>query len=93
IPLYVTSATLPTLILSDVTDLLHLRPNNTNHIFRSNDCPNIANSVRKMCHAVDLFQDLNFLILNNFKDGNPLPSKFLIFFNSIREAKMATYYL
>ncbi|EMD34258.1 hypothetical protein CERSUDRAFT_55318 [Gelatoporia subvermispora B] len=93
IPFYVASATLPTPVLSDVTDLLNLRPNQTDHIFRSNDRPDIAIGVRRMRHAADSYHDLDFLIPDNFKDGDPPPPKFLIFFNNIREAESAAQHL
>jgi ATP-dependent DNA helicase RecQ len=41
IPFYVASATLPPNILLDVTNILHLRRNETENIIRSNDRPEI----------------------------------------------------
>lgn len=62
IPFYVASATLPPPILRDVSDILHLRPENTEKIIRSNDRPNIHLVVRKMEHAIHTFRDLAFVI-------------------------------
>ncbi|EMD35389.1 hypothetical protein CERSUDRAFT_21069, partial [Gelatoporia subvermispora B] len=93
IPFYVASATLPTPILDDVTEVLHLRPRHTDHIFRSNNRPDIALCARKMRYSASSFKDLNFLIPKNFTDGDLPPPKFLIFFNSIKEAEATTRHL
>ncbi|OCH85845.1 P-loop containing nucleoside triphosphate hydrolase protein [Obba rivulosa] len=93
IPFYVASATLPSPILSDITDSLNLRSKCTDHIFRLNDWLDIAISVRKMQHAVNIFKDFNALILDNFQEGDPPPLKFLIFFDSIKEAEVAVWHL
>ncbi|EMD32167.1 hypothetical protein CERSUDRAFT_21294, partial [Gelatoporia subvermispora B] len=93
VPFYVASATLPSPVLADVSDMLHLRSTRTDFILRSNDRPDIALSVRKMRFSASSYKDLDFLIPNNFKDGDPRPPKFLIFFNSIKESEAATRYL
>ncbi|GBE79278.1 hypothetical protein SCP_0204760 [Sparassis crispa] len=93
IPFYVASATLPSTVLLDVGRMLQLREGCTEHIIRSNDRPNIAISVRKMQLSARSFEDLNFLIPEDFKDGDPPPSKFLIFFDNIKEAEAAVKHL
>ncbi|OCH86117.1 P-loop containing nucleoside triphosphate hydrolase protein [Obba rivulosa] len=93
IPFYIASTTLLSPVLSDITDSLNLQSKCTDHIFRSNDRPDIAISVRKMQHAVNTFKDFNALILDNFQEGDPPSLKFLIFFDSIKEAEVAVRHL
>ncbi|KZT63806.1 hypothetical protein DAEQUDRAFT_770277 [Daedalea quercina L-15889] len=96
IPFYVASATLPSPLLLDVADILHLRPDHTTYILRSNDHPDVHLAVRKMQYAAASFKDLDWLIPNSFKDfkdGDSPPKKFLIFFDSTKEAEKATKYL
>ncbi|KAH9911457.1 P-loop containing nucleoside triphosphate hydrolase protein [Fomitopsis serialis] len=93
VPFYVTSATLPDPLLADVAEILQLHKGQTEHIFRSNDCPDIALSVRQMEHAAHTFRDLEFLIASDFKEGDILPPKFLVFCNSVKETEAVCRYL
>lgn len=93
IPFYVASATLPSLVLLDVIDILRLRPDKTELILRSNDRPEIQLVIRGLRYPANSFKDLAFLIPDNFKEGDPRPEKFLIFFDSTKEAERATKYL
>ncbi|KAL6307300.1 P-loop containing nucleoside triphosphate hydrolase protein [Sparassis latifolia] len=80
-------------ILVDVAEILQLRKGHTEHIIRSNDRPNVAISVHKMQHAACSFKDLNFLISDNFKDGDTPPPKFLVFFDNIKKAEAVVQHL
>ncbi|KZT73988.1 P-loop containing nucleoside triphosphate hydrolase protein, partial [Daedalea quercina L-15889] len=93
IPFYIASATLPKPLLEDVAKTLCLRKDRTELILRSNDWPNIALSVRKMQHAAKTYCDLDFLIPDSFKEGDPPPPKFLIFCNNIKEAEAVCHHL
>ncbi|KAH9919666.1 P-loop containing nucleoside triphosphate hydrolase protein [Amylocystis lapponica] len=93
IPFYVASATLPAPVLLDVADTLHLRKGHTEHIFRSNDRPDIGLAVRKMQYAAASYHDLDFLIPDGFQEGDIPPPKFLIFFDNTKEAEAAVRHL
>ncbi|KAH9839264.1 P-loop containing nucleoside triphosphate hydrolase protein [Rhodofomes roseus] len=93
VPFYVASATLPASLLVDVTELLQLRKDRTEHIIRSNDRPDIALGVQMMQHAAHTFKDLDFLIPDNFQEGDVPPPKFLVFCNSVKETEAACKYL
>ncbi|PCH39772.1 nucleoside triphosphate hydrolase protein [Wolfiporia cocos MD-104 SS10] len=92
VPFYVASATLPSPLLRDVSEILQLRPNATTHFLRSNDRPDIHLAVRPMKYSASSFRDLNFLIPTNPAENNR-PRKFLIFFDSIKEAEAAVKHL
>lgn len=85
IPFYVTSATLPPLVLQDVMDILHIRKDNAYIIERSNDRQNVSICVREMLHPANSYLDLAFLIPRNRPSGWR-PPKFLIFFDDITES-------
>ncbi|KII86188.1 hypothetical protein PLICRDRAFT_114870, partial [Plicaturopsis crispa FD-325 SS-3] len=93
IPFYVASATLPAPVLLDVSEILRLRPDHTEHILRTNDRPNVHIMVRGLKFAANSFADLAFLIPDHFQDGDPPPEKFLIFFDNIKETEAAVRYL
>ncbi|TFY54480.1 hypothetical protein EVJ58_g8840 [Rhodofomes roseus] len=93
VPFYVASATLPASLLVDVTELLQLCKDRTEHIIRSNDRPDIALGVQMMQHAAHTFKDLDFLIPDNFQEGDVPPPKFLVFCNSVKETEAACKYL
>jgi superfamily II DNA helicase RecQ len=92
IPFYVTSATLPPLVLYDVMDILHIRHDNVHIMQRSNDRPNVHLIVRQMVHPAKSFLDLAFLIPDNLPPGWK-PPKFLVFFDSIAESIAAAKFL
>ncbi|KIJ35148.1 hypothetical protein M422DRAFT_181151 [Sphaerobolus stellatus SS14] len=89
---YVASATLPDEVLKDVWNKLHLKYD-TQIIRRTNDRWNCSLVVRPMQHAIRSFHDLDFLFPNGWTPGQLLPHKFLIFFNSRKEAEAAAEYL
>jgi superfamily II DNA helicase RecQ len=93
VPIYTASATMPMDVLHDVTEVLHLRSQETEHITCSNDRPNIHLVVQEIKHAVSSYADLAFLIPDNFSEGDVPPKKFLVFFDSTKEAEAATRYL
>ena len=93
IPFYVASATLPYPLLCDVTEILNLRKGETEHVFRSNDRPDIALAVQQMQHPASSFEDLAFLIPNNLTDGDPPPPRFLIFCNTVPETQAIVQFL
>jgi hypothetical protein len=44
---------------------------------------------RSLVFPAKSFRDLAFLIPDNFKEGDPPPPKFLIFFDNTKEAERA----
>ncbi|KIM55781.1 hypothetical protein SCLCIDRAFT_133998, partial [Scleroderma citrinum Foug A] len=93
IPIMIASAMLTRDTLSDVCQLLHMHPDKTITIWHSSDRPNIKIGVRKIKHTLNSYADLAFLIPAGWKVGDPLPPKFLIFFNNIQDAINAARYL
>jgi hypothetical protein len=85
IPFYITSATLPTIVLDNVMNILHMRKDNTYTVERSNDCYNVSISICEMVHPANSYLDLAFLIPNNPEPGWK-PPKFPIFFDDITES-------
>ncbi|KAJ7769206.1 P-loop containing nucleoside triphosphate hydrolase protein [Mycena maculata] len=93
IPFVVVSATLPPAVLSDVMNNLQISSKKCTIIRRSNDRPNIHLVVREMKYAMNSYKDLAFLIPEDWKPGDPLPPKFLIFFDSIADSIEAAKFL
>ncbi|KAF8214390.1 P-loop containing nucleoside triphosphate hydrolase protein, partial [Mycena galopus ATCC 62051] len=93
IPFVIVSATLPPAVLSDVVKNLQVSLNKCTIIHRSNDRPNIHLVVREMKYAMNSYKDLAFLFPDDWKPGDPLPHKFLIFFDSIAESIEAAKFL
>lgn len=93
VPFYVPSATLPPLVLQDISEILSLRTENTEYIQCSNDRPEIRLVVQKMAFPANSFRDLAFLIPEGFKEGDPPPPKFLVFFSDRKVAEAAAQYL
>ncbi|EPQ53958.1 P-loop containing nucleoside triphosphate hydrolase protein, partial [Gloeophyllum trabeum ATCC 11539] len=93
VPFLVASATLAAPVLADVVEILQLRISHIDYILRSNDRQDIHLTVRRMLHPACSFNDLNFLIPDEFKDGGAPPPKFLVFFDSIKEAEDAVKHL
>ena len=93
IPFYVPSATLPSLILKDIQEVLRLRENSTTYIKCSNDRPEIGLAVRQLAHPAKSFKDLDFLIPDGFREDDPPPPKFLVFFDNKKEAEAAALHL
>ncbi|KAI0267689.1 P-loop containing nucleoside triphosphate hydrolase protein, partial [Gloeopeniophorella convolvens] len=92
VPFYVTSATLPYSTINALKSKLHM-PTATKVLRRSNDRWNVAYTVRKMRYPMKSFRDLAFLIPENFEETTRLPCKFMVFFNSKKEAERAAEYL
>ncbi|KLO16401.1 P-loop containing nucleoside triphosphate hydrolase protein [Schizopora paradoxa] len=93
VPFYITSATLSFRILADIEKVLHLRKDNTVYFHRSNDRSNVFLGVRPLNHTAKSFKDLDFLIPKGWKPGDPIPPKFLIFFDNIKECEKAAKHL
>jgi len=91
--IYITSATLTKSTLSNITHLLHLRPDKLVTVQCSSDQPNVKVGVKKIKYALSSFTDLAFLIPDGFKEGDPPPPKFLIFFDDIPESINGAQYL
>ncbi|KII90675.1 hypothetical protein PLICRDRAFT_697180 [Plicaturopsis crispa FD-325 SS-3] len=89
---FITSATLPPLVLNDVLDILQIRKEKAHMIHRSNDRPNVYVVVREMAYPLNSFRDLDFLIPKNWKAGDK-PPKFLIFFDNITDSIAAAKHL
>lgn len=92
---YLTSATMPKLVLADVLSKLHLdrHPDEVLHLRLSNDWPNIYLEVWQMAFAHLSFQDLNFLLPNNLNFDTEKPHKFMIFFDSKLDTQKAVDFL
>lgn len=88
IPFYAASATLPEDVLIKVMQHLGMQRDSTKLVERSNDRPNVYLTVRRIQHALNSFEDLDFLIPKNWVPGQPLP-KFIVFFDDITESVAA----
>ncbi|KAI6011404.1 P-loop containing nucleoside triphosphate hydrolase protein [Pisolithus microcarpus] len=93
IPVMIASATLTKDSLTNALQLLHMHPSRLVTIRRTTDRPNIKIGVKKIKYALNSYADLAFLIPPGWKDGDPLPPKFLIFFDDIQDAINAAQYL
>ncbi|KAG1852967.1 hypothetical protein C8R48DRAFT_611285, partial [Suillus tomentosus] len=94
IPFLVTSATLSSSMLQDVTRLLHLQSGDKLvTIRRSIDRPNINIGVKPIQGTYQSFADLAFLIPDQWKLADPPPPKFLVFFDNINNAIEAAKFL
>ncbi|KAJ7677684.1 P-loop containing nucleoside triphosphate hydrolase protein [Mycena polygramma] len=93
IPFVLVSATLPPAVLTDVMNILQVSLKKVEIIRRSNDRPNINLVVREMKYSMSSFKDLAFLIPEGWQPGDPLPPKFLIFFDSIADSVEAAKFL
>lgn len=93
VPYMIASATLAPEIIAELKQRLHIRSNNLVTIHTSTDRPNIYLSVRKINYTLSTYADLGFLIPEGWKDGDPAPPKFLIFFDNIQESINAAKFL
>ena len=89
---FAASATMPSLVLNDIVDILRLRKEHQYVISRSNDRPNIHLTVREMIHPAKSFLDLAFLIPEEPPAGWK-PPKLLIFFDNISKSIRAAKFL
>ncbi len=91
-PMCISSATMPSPMITALCDKFRFG-NNYTLFHRSNDRVNIAYTVIKMKHAANSYEDLGFLVPKDWKEGDPLPPKFMVFFDSKKEAEAASRYL
>jgi len=84
VPFHVVSATMPSLVLSDVQAKLQMRTGKTTIIRRSNDRPNIYFTVEEMKYSAKSMLDLE-RILN--LDGKTQPPPFMVFVNKRAESE------
>ncbi|KZP14844.1 P-loop containing nucleoside triphosphate hydrolase protein [Athelia psychrophila] len=96
IPFYITSATLPPIVLQDVMSILHMSKDNAYVMLRSNDHSNVHICVREMLYPAKSYLDLAFLIPEKPPPGgwsNWLMPKFVIFFDNISDSMGAAKFL
>ncbi|KAI0090787.1 P-loop containing nucleoside triphosphate hydrolase protein [Irpex rosettiformis] len=93
IPVYLSSATMAPAIVSQLKQVFRLTEKNTEVFQRSNDRPNIAIVVRRMQYPQDSFEDLAFLVPKDWKEGDPPPPKFMVFFDNKKDAEAAAKFL
>lgn len=90
IPFFVASATLPNPVLLDVSDILQLRPSETESVTLSCDRPDIHLVACPIQYRINTYQDLAFLAPQDYCDGiTPPPEPFLVFFDNTRVAEQA----
>ncbi|KAG1846519.1 hypothetical protein C8R48DRAFT_616377, partial [Suillus tomentosus] len=85
VPFMMVSATLTLIDLSHGKRLLHMRSENFVTIQTSIDRSNIKLCVWKIKYSLLSYQDLAFLMPNGWSNNDPIPPKFLIFFNNIQD--------
>ncbi|KAI0717553.1 P-loop containing nucleoside triphosphate hydrolase protein [Cerioporus squamosus] len=88
----ISSATMPPPMVTALVEKFRFGKNYT-LFHRSNDRVNIAYVVVKMKHTANSYEDLAFLVPKDWKEGDPLPKKFMVFFDSKKEAEAASRYL
>ncbi|THH15237.1 hypothetical protein EUX98_g9498 [Antrodiella citrinella] len=93
IPIYVSSATIPPLMISELKTKFRLTDKNVVVFQCSNDRPNINLVVRRIKHPQNSYEDLGFLVPKDWKEGDPMPKKFIAFFDSKKEAEDASKFL
>ncbi|KIK82369.1 hypothetical protein PAXRUDRAFT_153846, partial [Paxillus rubicundulus Ve08.2h10] len=86
IPIMITSAMLTKDMLTNALQLLHMHHDKLTAICQSSDCPLLKIGVRKIKYVLNTYADLAFLIPTGWKISDPLPPKFLIFFDNIQDA-------
>ncbi|KAG1837971.1 hypothetical protein DFJ58DRAFT_718801 [Suillus subalutaceus] len=86
IPFMLASATLTVDNLTHVKRLLHMYSDKLLTIQTSVDHANIKLCIHKIMYSLSSYQDLLFLIPDGWKDGDPAPPKFLIFFDDIQDS-------
>ncbi|KAG2344669.1 hypothetical protein BDR05DRAFT_947343 [Suillus weaverae] len=85
VPFMMVSATLTPIDLSHGKRLLHMRSENLVTIQMSIDRSNVKLCVRKIKYSLSSYQDLAFLIPDGWSNSDPIPPKFLIFFDNIQD--------
>lgn len=92
IPIYLSSATLTQSMITDLKEKFRITDDFV--LFqRSNDRPNIALAVQQMKHSQGSYEDLAFLVPKGWQEGDAAPKKFMVFFDSKREAEAASKFL
>ena len=92
IPFYITLATFPHAMLLDIKETLHI-PSSNLLFQRSNNWHNIAFCIKKIQHSMSLFKDLAFLVPSSWAECDPVPCKFMVFFDSKHKAESASQFL
>lgn len=92
VPYHLGTATMPPNLVDPLIKELRLDTNTT--VLRLNtDRPNIFFWVRQMEYPISSYHDLAFLIPKDLDPDGPLPMKFLVFFNSRKEAEEGARFL
>jgi superfamily II DNA helicase RecQ len=92
VPLLITLATLPPLVLAQVRATTHLSPNATYHLNMGNDRPNISWFAHRMKAAKSDLEALSFLVPKNVTSESKL-TKSMVFFDDILLAMEALRWL
>ncbi|KAI5993424.1 P-loop containing nucleoside triphosphate hydrolase protein [Pisolithus albus] len=91
VPYMITSATLTSETLGDITRTLQLQGKDKRVNIRvCTDRPNIKLCVRKIKYTLTSYMDLMFLVPENWSAGDQAPPKFLVFFDDIQDTIAAT---
>lgn len=93
IPLYISSATIPPSMISALEQKFNWNKSHYVLFKCSNDCPNINYAIRRMKYPQSSYEDLAFLVPKDWKASDPVPKKFMAFFDNKREAESAAEYL
>ncbi|KAK0473325.1 P-loop containing nucleoside triphosphate hydrolase protein [Armillaria luteobubalina] len=92
VPYHLGTATLAPSAVEPLKKELRLSPDTT--VLRLNtDRPNIFFRVRRMEYPINSYHDLAFLIPKDLDADGPLPLKFIVFFNSRKEAEEGAKFL
>ncbi|PBK79409.1 P-loop containing nucleoside triphosphate hydrolase protein [Armillaria gallica] len=92
VPYHLGTAALPPSAIEPLKKELHLDPNMT-ILWSNTDQPNIFFHVQQMEYPINSYHDLAFLIPKVLDPDGPLPVKFLVFFNSCKEAEEGVKFL
>ena len=93
VPIYISSARIPQAMIPVLKEKFKLRARD--YVLRkcSNDQHNIALTVIQMQHNQNSYENLAFLIPKNWRDGDPVLKKFMVFFDNKRHAEEAAEFL
>lgn len=92
VPVYLTSATLPPVVMRDVRRLMRIRSSPYEEIM-SNDRPNVTIIVRRMTYPIRSFWDLTFLFPEGWTPEKEKPLLFIVMFESIKTLHQALEFL
>lgn len=93
IPIYISSATIPPPMIIELKAKFQLTEKNITVFLRSNDYLNIHLTVQRIKYAQNSYEDLAFLVPKDWKEGDPVLKKFIVFFDSKKEAEEAAKFL